>query len=44
MVNILDNIRADMKLSTAARWDDRNLIRDGVLARAKDEMINYASQ
>ena len=44
MVEILDNIRADTKLSTAAHWDDPNKIRDGLLVRAHDEMIKYASQ
>lgn len=41
---LLDEIRDDKKLSTAAEWDDGNKIRDGILARAPDEMINYASQ
>ena len=44
MVNLLDGIRADKKLSTAALWDDGNKIRDGLLARAPNEMIKYASQ
>ena len=44
MVQLLDEIRADKKLSTAAHWDDGNKIRDGILARAKDEMIKYASE
>jgi len=44
MVSILDEIRADDKLSTAAHWDDGNKIRDGILKRAPDEMIKYASQ
>ncbi|KAI9880934.1 MAG: hypothetical protein M1830_010002 [Pleopsidium flavum] len=44
MVSILDEIRADNKLSTAAHWDDGNKIRDGILKRAPDEMIKYASQ
>ena len=44
MVQLLDDIRADKKLSTAAHWDDGNKIRDGILARAKDEMIKYACQ
>ena len=44
MVQLLDDIRADKKLSTAAHWDDGNKIRDGILVRAKDEMIKYASQ
>lgn len=41
---LLDEIRGDKKLSTAAEWDDGNKIRDGILARARGEMINYASQ
>ena len=44
LVELLDSIRADKKLSSAAHWDDDNKIRDGVLVRAKDEMIKYASQ
>jgi hypothetical protein len=44
LVGILDEIRADEKLSTAAHWDDQNQIRDGVLGRAKDDMVKYASQ
>lgn len=44
MVQLLDEIRADKKLSTAAHWDDGNKIRDGILVRAPDEMIKYASQ
>ncbi|KAI9647188.1 hypothetical protein NHQ30_003571 [Ciborinia camelliae] len=41
---LLDEVRDDKKLSTAARWEDGNKIRDGILARAPDEMIKYASQ
>ena len=44
LVNILDSIRADEGLRTAARWTDNNLFRDGVLARAKASMVKYASQ
>jgi len=44
LVVLLDEIRARQKLSTAAHWDDGNKIRDGILARAPDEMIKYASQ
>ena len=43
-MDLLDEIRADKKLSTAAGWDDSNKIRDGILVRAPDEMIKYASQ
>lgn len=31
-------------MSTAAEWKDGNKIRDGILVRAPDEMIKYASQ
>lgn len=41
---LLDDIRADLKLSTAAEWDDANKVRDGILKRAPDEMIKYLSQ
>lgn len=43
LVAILDDIFADEKLSTAARWDDKDLTRDGVFARAWDSMIEHAS-
>ena len=44
LVDLLDEIHADKKLSTAAGWDDSNKIRDGILVRAPEEMIGYASQ
>lgn len=44
LVDILAKIRADKSLSTAARWDDQNQMRDGPLARARQSMVNYASQ
>lgn len=44
MVELLDEIRADKKLSTAAHWEDSNKIRDGIMGRAPDEMINFGSQ
>ncbi|KAK2763068.1 hypothetical protein FQN54_009701 [Arachnomyces sp. PD_36] len=43
-VELLDEIRADEKLSTAAHWADGNKIRDGILKRAPEEMLKYASQ
>ena len=43
-VTLLDEIRADKKLSSAAHWGDGNKIRDGILVRAKEEMLKYASQ
>lgn len=44
IVTLLDDIRADKKLSTAADWGDGNKIRDGILKRAPNEMIKHASQ
>lgn len=41
---LLDEIRANKKLSTAAEWSDPNKIRDGVIARASDEMLKYTSE
>lgn len=44
MVDLLDDIRADKKLSTAAHWNDGNKVRDGIMLRAPEEMVKYASQ
>lgn len=44
LINIIDKIQMDHIVSSAAHWDDDNKIRDGVLARAKEEMIDYACQ
>ena len=41
---LLDEIRSNKKLRDAPHWDDGNKLRDGVLARARDEMINIAAQ
>jgi hypothetical protein len=41
---LLEEIRSDTKLSTAAHWEDGNKIRDGILARAPDEMIAIGKQ
>ncbi|KAI9747916.1 MAG: hypothetical protein M1835_001941 [Candelina submexicana] len=44
LASLLDEIRADKKLSAAAHWDDDNKIRDGILARASEEAIKYTRQ
>jgi len=44
LVQLLDEIRADKELSTAPQWDDGNKIRDGIIARAGEKMVQYASQ
>ena len=46
MVELLDDVRADRDLSTAARLEEGNeeKIRDGILGRAPEAMIKYGSQ
>ena len=44
MVELLDEVRANKKLSSAAEWDDSNKIRDGILVRAPGEMIGIAAK
>lgn len=43
LTSLLEQIRADTKLSTAAEWEDGNKLRDGVFGRAFDDMVRYAS-
>jgi hypothetical protein len=44
VVQLLDEIQGGEKLRSAAHWKDGNKIRDGILKRAPEEMIGYASQ
>lgn len=44
MVELLEEIRADKKVSTAAHWSDANKIRDGLLVRAPDETFKFVKQ
>lgn len=44
LLQLLEEIRADTKLSSAAHLDDNNKIYDGVMARAPQEMLQYATQ
>lgn len=41
---LLDEIRTNGKLVDSAKWEDGNKIRDGILKRAPEEMINIAKQ
>jgi len=41
---LIEEITANEKLRSAARWSDGNKIRDGILARAPKEMIDIAKQ
>lgn len=44
MLELLEASRADSKLANSVHWQDGNKLRDGVLKRAPDEMINLAAQ
>ena len=44
MLQILEEIRADEKLTRSAQYDDGQRMRNGVLKRAPDEMIKYAAE
>jgi hypothetical protein len=43
MLEIIEMVRNDETLSVSAHWEDGNKLRDGVLHRAADEMVRYAS-
>jgi hypothetical protein len=44
IVQLLEEVRSNEKLSKAAHWPDSNKIRDGIMKRAPSEMIRIASQ
>lgn len=44
LLEILQEIRADTKVVNSVQWPDGNKIRDGVLKRAPDEMIEHAAK
>ncbi|KAJ9616784.1 hypothetical protein H2200_000503 [Cladophialophora chaetospira] len=44
LVNLLHAVHGDEKLRNAVKWEDGQKVRDGILARAKDEMIAYAAR
>ncbi|KAK4467009.1 hypothetical protein QBC42DRAFT_165321 [Cladorrhinum samala] len=44
IVSLLDEIKSNEKLAAAARNSDSNKIHDGVLVRAKEEMLEMASR
>ncbi|KAK3699520.1 hypothetical protein LTR37_016389 [Vermiconidia calcicola] len=44
VVQLLDEIHDDKDMQNAADWGDGNKVRDGVLARAAEKMIQYAAQ
>ncbi|KEF63694.1 uncharacterized protein A1O9_01672 [Exophiala aquamarina CBS 119918] len=44
LVQLIHEAQKNPKLRSSAHWDDGNKIRDGVLVRAPDEMLELASQ
>lgn len=44
MVQLLDEVYADKEIGEAARWSDGNKLRDGIIGRAGERMINLAAQ
>lgn len=44
LFDLINEIQANEKIKDAPHWEDGNKIRDGILVRAGDEMINLAAQ
>lgn len=44
LVQLQDEVRADEKLRKSAQYNDANKFWDGVMSRAPEEMIKYASE
>jgi hypothetical protein len=44
IVQLLEEVRGDAKVSGAAKWEDGNKIRDGLMKRAPEELSAYTSQ
>jgi hypothetical protein len=44
LVQLLQEIQADKELVSAPQFEDANKIRDGILKRAPNQMLKYASQ
>lgn len=44
LLQLLNDVRADRPVAQCAKWEDVNKIRDGVLGRARQEMIQYAAE
>lgn len=44
IMELVRQVAADERLARAARMEDANKIRDGVLARARDEMVRLAAR
>lgn len=44
LVGLLEDIRADEKLKNSPHWDDPNKIRDGIMARAPENMLEVTAK
>ena len=44
LIQILKELRGDSKIRGSVLWEDDNKVFDGILKRAPEEMIRYASQ
>ena len=44
LLQLINEMRADKALVQSVQWSDSNKIKDGVLHRAPEQMLNYASQ
>ncbi|KAJ5280315.1 hypothetical protein N7478_005687 [Penicillium angulare] len=44
LLQLLNEIQSDQALKSSVRWSDVNKIRDGILVRAPQQMLDYAAQ
>ena len=44
LFDILDEARSNPKILEAPHWEDSNKVRDGLLVRAKEEVLNIVGQ
>ncbi|KAI1176133.1 HypA protein [Nemania sp. FL0916] len=44
IATLFDEVAADAKVGTAARWSDENKVHDGVLGRAFDDLVRIAGK
>lgn len=44
LLQLLGEVQQDQDLKNSVRWSDTNKFRDGILARAPQQMMHYAAQ
>ena len=44
LLQLLGEMQQDQELKNSVRWSDTNKFRDGILVRAPEQMMHYASQ